>query len=286
MDIDSLKTFLVLASTKNYTRTAEQLFVAQSTITNRINELERELNVALFHRTNRTVELTLEGEQFRAYAEKVIDLTNASLAQIGSIRKYSNYLRVGCADSIYEAHLAPTILAHHSSHPGDALKISIGLSSHLIEQLQNDIFDVVFTYLPLQRKNFHCEVYRQDLMVLVTDIANTKYEKGIRKDQLIGENYLMCNFALQDVGQFIRNLFPKYHQFALEIDDCSKIIPFLTAKDSSAGRYTFLPGDIAEPFIRSGKLRAIPLLDLQTPVINSYMICKSSRLDLCRSVFR
>ena len=39
MDIESLKTFMVLANTKNYTRAANQLFVAQSTITNRINEI-------------------------------------------------------------------------------------------------------------------------------------------------------------------------------------------------------------------------------------------------------
>ena len=40
MDIESIKTFMVLAHTKNYTRAANQLFVAQSTVTNRIHELE------------------------------------------------------------------------------------------------------------------------------------------------------------------------------------------------------------------------------------------------------
>ena len=62
MDIEALNTFLTLANTKNYTRTAAQLFVAQSTVTNRIHELEKELNIALFTRNNRSVELTVEGE--------------------------------------------------------------------------------------------------------------------------------------------------------------------------------------------------------------------------------
>ena len=57
MDIEALNTFLTLANTKNYTRTAAQLFVAQSTVTNRIHELEKELNIALFTRNNRSVEL-------------------------------------------------------------------------------------------------------------------------------------------------------------------------------------------------------------------------------------
>ena len=102
MDIEALNTFLTLANTKNYTRTAAQLFVAQSTVTNRIHELEKELNIALFTRNNRSVELTVEGEQFKDYAEKVITLTNASLSEISSLHKYANHLRIGCSDSIYE----------------------------------------------------------------------------------------------------------------------------------------------------------------------------------------
>ena len=281
MDIEALNTFLTLANTKNYTRTAAQLFVAQSTVTNRIHELEKELNIALFTRNNRSVELTVEGEQFKDYAEKVITLTNASLSEISSLHKYANHLRIGCSDSIYEGHLAPIILEHQRQFPNDALKITIGLSNLLMEQLQNDIFDVIFTYLPMKKSSYHCEVYKQDKMILVTDYYNTMYARGITKQALIAENYLMCNFALQDVGQFIRNLFPSYHQFSLEIDDCSKIIPFLLGSES----YTFLPADTARPFLEAGKLRVIPLLDLETPVINSYMICKNSKRELCQSIF-
>lgn len=185
MDIESLRTFLVLANTKNYTRTANQLYVAQSTVTNRINELEKELGTSLFVRTNRMVELTAEGEHFHLYAEKVIDLTNSSLAELSSIHKYDNHLRIGSSDSIYEGHLAPIILAHQKTHPNDSLKITIGMSSHLLEQLQNDILDVVFTYLPLKKSNYHCEIYRQDPMVLVTDQNNEKYKEGITKDMLL-----------------------------------------------------------------------------------------------------
>ena len=282
MDIEALNTFLVLANTRNYTRAATQLFIAQSTVTNRINELEKELNFRLFARTNRNVELTAEGERFKEYAEKVISLTNASLSEISSYKKFSNHLRIGCADSIYEGHLATTILYHHKNYPDDSLKITIGLSSHLIEQLQDNIYDVIFTYLPLTNSKYHCEVYKQDKMLLVTDYENIKYEHGICRQELIKENYLMCNYALQDVGQFIRGLFPKYHQFALEIDDCSKIIPFIFHSNN----YTFLPSDTAIPYLEAKSLRSVELLDLEPPVINSYMICKKSKYQLCCNIFK
>lgn len=281
MDIESLKTFLILAETKSFTKTANQVFVAQSTVTNRINELERDLGVSLFTRNNRSVMLTLEGKHFQTYASKMVELTNSSLAELSSLHQYQNHLRIGATDSIYESHLAHTILNHQQCFPEDSLKITIGSSSHLIDQLQSDILDVVFTYLPLTKAHFHCNVYRQDALVLVTDINNKKYINGITKEELASTNYLMCNFALQDVGLFIRNLFPKYHQFALEIDDCAKIIPFLIGQDT----YSFLPEDIVKPFVDENKLRIIPLKDFQSPVINSYVISKNSKKAMWERIF-
>ena len=281
MDLEALQTFLVLANTKNYTRAANQLFVAQSTITNRIHELEKELGFLLFQRTNRSVELTPEGDRFQIYAEKVMELTDTSLAEISSAQKYDHYLRIGCADSIYEGHLAERIREHRRTHPGDYLKISIGLTDHLLEQVQNDMLDVVFTYLPVKKNSLHCELYKQDQLVLVTRSRNRKYKNGITEAQLLEEKYLMCNFALQDVGQYIRKLFPKYHQFELEIDDCMKIVPFLMDQDN----YTFLPKDMAEHYLEKGKLREVPLIDFNTPVINSYIIYKKNHEEICRQIF-
>lgn len=281
MDIETLRTFIVLSDTKNFTRTSEQLFIAQSTVTNRISELEKELNLSLFSRNNRSVELTPEGEQFLVYAEKVIDLTDSSIPEISSFHKFDNQLRIGSSDSIYDGHLANIILEHQKGHPNDALKISIGMSTQLMEQLQNDVLDVIFTYLPLNKSHYYCEVFRQDTMVLVTDIRNKKYADGIRKEDLQRENYLMCNFALQDVGQFIRGIFPKYHRFSLEIDDCSKIVPFLIGQNT----YTFLPHDMATPYVKSKQLRTIPLLDFETPVINCYIIGNKSKMKLWKSIF-
>ena len=281
MDTESIRTFLVLVKTRNYTRAADQLFVAQSTVTNRINELEKELKFALFNRTNRSVELTEKGEQFRVYAEKMMELTENSLAEISEVQRYDHYLRIGSADSIYEGHLAELIREHRRTHPKDYLRISIGLTDHLLEQVRNDLLDVVFTYLPLKKNSLHCELYKQDQLVLVTRSRNRKYPHGITEAELLSERYLMCNFALQEVGQYIRKLFPKYHQFELEIDDCMKIVPYLMDRDN----YTFLPKDMADPYIKEKRLRRVPLIDFNTPVINSYIIYKKPLEKLCAEIF-
>ena len=272
MDIETLRTFITLSETNSFTKTANQLFVAQSTVTNRINELEKELKLSLFSRTNRSVKLTIEGERFRVYAQKVLELTENTLAEIIAEHRFENHIRIGTADSIYEGHLAPQIQKYRDKHPENSLKITIGLSNHLLEQLQEDLLDAAFVYIPLKKSSYHSELYKQDKLVLVTDINNKKYRRGITQQHLIEENYLMCNFALQDVGQYIRKLFPRFHQFELEIDDCMKIVPYLMGKDN----YTFLPKDMADTYIKDKKLRAIPLIDFETPVINSYIIYKDS----------
>lgn len=43
MNTENLRTFIALSKYKNFTKTAESLFVAQSTVTNRIAELEKEV---------------------------------------------------------------------------------------------------------------------------------------------------------------------------------------------------------------------------------------------------
>lgn len=211
----------------------------------------------------------------------MIELTNSSLSEISSLRKFDNQYRIGAADSIYDGHLAPLILRHQKQHPRDSIKITIGLSSNLLEQLQANILDIVFTYLPLNKADYKCDIFRQDPMVLVTSYENTRYVDGITQQLLMQENYLMCNFALQDVGHFIRNLFPRYHSFSVEIDDCSKIIPFLIGQNN----YTFLPEDMAAPYIQDKQLRAIPLADFQTPVINSYIIGKKAKIKQWNEAF-
>ena len=60
MDTETLRTFVALSSYRNYTKTADALFVAQSTVTNRILELEKEVGRPLLARTKRSVTLTPE----------------------------------------------------------------------------------------------------------------------------------------------------------------------------------------------------------------------------------
>lgn len=266
MNSQAIKTFIALAKLNSFSQTADRLFVSQSTVTKRICELEKEVGKVLFIRDKRHVSLTEDGRIFLGYAERIAELEEASLREMHSSVSYHNRLRIGSTNFIYECHLFPLISAFENASAQHAVKITIGHSSDLIQQLTDGVLDLVFTSVPLNRFGYECQKFHTDHLVLVTGYHNMTYANGIYKDNLTFIKYMMCNFALNDVGDFIRNLFPVHYQFKFEIDNSTKLIPYLIQGNG----YSFLPDKMIEQELQEKKLRVIPLLDFETPKINSY----------------
>ncbi len=270
MDTQSLQTFVALAQYRNFTKTADSLFIAQSTVTNRIAELENEIGKALFARNKRKVTLTEEGEIFLIYAKRILELTEAGIQDINSIRKYTNTIRIGSTNTIYECHLFPIIRDYMQNHPESAVKITLSHSGDLLQALQDNLLDIAYSYLPFYHVGYDCQLFSTDKLLLVTRYENHNYDNGISQDTLVNANYLYCHFALQEVGLFIKELFPPYHQFGFEIDNSTKLIPYLLTFDG----ISFVPESIAAPYLSTKQLKEIPLLDFEAPKINCYRITK------------
>lgn len=272
MDTQSLQTFITLAEYRNFTRTADSLFIAQSTVTNRIAELEKEIGKPLFERNKRKVTLTKEGELFLPYAQRILELSDTGIRNVNSLRKYTATYRIGSTNTIYECHLFPVIQEYMKLHPEHAIKITIGHSNNLLQAIQDNLLDVAYSYLPFYHNDYRCEIFATDNLVLVTSYDNTRYDNGIAQENLIYANYLYCHFALQEVGRFIKELFPPHFQFGFEIDNGPKLIPYLLSSDS----ISFVPESIAAPYIAQKQLKCITLLDFETPKINCYRIMRKT----------
>jgi DNA-binding transcriptional LysR family regulator len=76
MTLQQLKYIVTVAQAGTISEAAKQLFVSQPSLTVAIQELETELGITIFTRTNRGVVLTAEGEEFMGYARQVIEQTN------------------------------------------------------------------------------------------------------------------------------------------------------------------------------------------------------------------
>ena len=141
----------------------------------------------------------------------------------------------------------------------------------MMHQLQDGTLDAIFSFSAMFRDGYICRPYRTDSLVLVCQADNTEYANGISKDDLQKIDYLFCNFALQGVGLYIQDLFPRHHRFPLEIDNSTKLPQYV----ADGIGYTFLPKSLIEEDLAEKRLRAIPLLDFEPPKVDSYYITRS-----------
>lgn len=268
MNTEELKTFIYLSKVKNFTLAADQLFIAQSTVTNRISELEKEVGKRLFSRGSKTVALTEAGEIFLRYAERILELQDTSIEEMNALSTHSRKFSIGAINATYEMYVKPLVDECLKDNSITSIKVTLGHSLDLIQQLQDNMLDMVFSAVPLKRIGYVCDVYDTDRVVLVCGKGKNEFKDGVTKTRLAKLPYLMCDFTLSEAGMFIRSLFPKNHVFRLDVDNSSKIIPYL---ENGLG-YSFLPYQLVKEQLEKGTLEEVTLKDFSAPNVTTYLI--------------
>ena len=72
MTLQQLRYVTAVADTGTISKAAQKFYISQPSLTNSIHELEQELGLTIFHRTNRGTVLTPEGNVFLGYARQVL----------------------------------------------------------------------------------------------------------------------------------------------------------------------------------------------------------------------
>ncbi len=73
MTLQQLKYVITVAETGTITEAANKLYISQPSLTNAIHELEKEMNIVIFNRTNKGISLSKEGQDFLGYAGQVLE---------------------------------------------------------------------------------------------------------------------------------------------------------------------------------------------------------------------
>ena len=73
MTLQQLKYVVAVAETGTITEAAGKLYISQPSLTNAIHELEREMQIVIFNRTNKGISLSKEGDIFLGYARQVLE---------------------------------------------------------------------------------------------------------------------------------------------------------------------------------------------------------------------
>lgn len=76
MTLIQLRYIVTVAAAGTISEAAKRLYISQPSLTAAIKELENELGITIFNRTNKGVMLSTDGEEFLGYARQVIEQTN------------------------------------------------------------------------------------------------------------------------------------------------------------------------------------------------------------------
>lgn len=73
MTLQNLRYVVEVANCRSFSKAAKALFMTQSALSAAVKEVEEELGIQIFHRTNRGVSLTLDGEDCLKYCKEIIE---------------------------------------------------------------------------------------------------------------------------------------------------------------------------------------------------------------------
>jgi DNA-binding transcriptional LysR family regulator len=147
MDHITLDIFRTVAAELSITRAAKRLGRVQSNVTTRIQQLEEELDVALFRRDGNRLSLSAEGERFLDYANRLLALAEEA-RQVLHPQAPAGVLRVGTMESTAASRLPEPLARYHRQWPQVQLKISTAPSRPMLEQVRSGLLDCALVALP------------------------------------------------------------------------------------------------------------------------------------------
>lgn len=170
-DLRQLEYFVSVARTGSFTKAADDLGIAQPSLSEQISKLEKTLGAALFERLNRRVELTPVGLAILGKAQALLEDAAAlpeffDRAQEG----VRGTLRVGAIPTILPYFLAPLLKGFTERYPEVDLHVRESTTAELVELVLEGLIDVAILSLPVDGAGLVMkELFRDPLHLAVPE---------------------------------------------------------------------------------------------------------------------
>jgi DNA-binding transcriptional LysR family regulator len=151
MELRHLRYFVAVAEEGHITRAAERLGIQQPPLSQQIRALEAELNVQLFRRKPRGVELTQAGEALFAEAQAILrQIEHAVTATRRTARGEAGRIGLGFTSSAsFHPFVPQAIRDYRETHPLVALSLEESGTGELVEALLAERLDAAFVRSPI-----------------------------------------------------------------------------------------------------------------------------------------
>jgi DNA-binding transcriptional LysR family regulator len=148
MNLRFVEAFYWVVTLRSVTRAAEKLHLTQSAMSSRVAALEQELGTLLLDRRDKQFRVTIAGQRFFGYAEKLLALQREIKAELGGAAAQPMRLRVGAIESVLHSWLMDWVHGLRAAQPSLALELTVESSPVLLDQLLRGTLDIVLAALP------------------------------------------------------------------------------------------------------------------------------------------
>ena len=119
VSLSKIQGFVAIAEVRQFRKAAQKLQISQATLSTQIRDLERDLDVALFTRTTRSVRLTAEGERFLYRAHRILDELDRAVSELRDQAELrGGRLLITATPSIATNILPAALLSFKKTYPG------------------------------------------------------------------------------------------------------------------------------------------------------------------------
>lgn len=141
IDMLSLKMFIAIAETENFTEAAKKIFRTQSALSQRIKQLEEIIGKTLINR-DKKISLTSDGETFLNYAKKIVYL-ETEMFEYFRAPNLAGEFKFGLPEDFVSVFIQPILKEFSILHPRIHVNIECNLTLNLLESFKKGEFDLV-----------------------------------------------------------------------------------------------------------------------------------------------
>ena len=214
MHTDQIRLLLDLSQTHSFNQTAERHFTTQQSISYSMKQLEKELNVKIFNRSNMGVSFTPEGEQVLRCAAQINESYQQLLAALHQSCEQSKPLetiRLYVSSVLLEADLPNVIKQFNQLYPTTSLIVKEVSSEAILPALADDACDMAVWFINLsylereaaayQKNNFTYESFSQEPSIAVVSSTSPLAQKDVLYPEDLGLHSRSI-FGLQPIDSY------------------------------------------------------------------------------------
>ena len=185
-DFAKLQTYLMVIKEKSFSKASGKLGISQPAVTQQIKFIEDYLDTKIVERKKNGILLTKEGEDLYRIAQKLDKAIINSEKEILKIMSKEFTFVMGASFTIGN-YILPAYLSGIKDRIGNEVFLNVGLSSEIIEQLEDKKIDIALIESPVFNENI---VYREWVEDELVVFSNQQLPKQLKSEELFALDWI------------------------------------------------------------------------------------------------